>query len=415
MKKATYLKLGIKRCSKTYPAIFAITLVTILAIVLTAVVIMDAGKNSKEKTKLTIGVVGDTSETYLGVGIAALENFDSSKYSIEFEETTERRARRDLKRRDISGYLRVPDNFVENILYGRNNPAEYVVLDDSTGFETALMSEFASLASDWVLMCQSAVYGMQGLTEDYGDSTAKKNMGKNTRAINTMNMEDVLGRNKTYDTETIGIADSLSLEAYYLCGIIVFFLLIWGISCNKLLIRKDYALFRVLYSRGIKSFRQIFSDYVSYLLLTLGTLIFLAIVFGITAQSTNLGIRELRGANIVTCVGFVIKLLPVIVMFTLMHMMMYEMAAGIVNSIVLQLFVSLALAYISGCFYPNYFFPETVQKIADVLPGGAGFSYVRKTLVGAVPLKELGINLAYSGAFALVTVYLRRLHIMGEQ
>lgn len=415
MKKATYLKLSIKRSSKTYPAIFAITVITIFAIALTAVVIMDAGKNSKEKTKLTIGVVGDTSETYLGVGIAALENFDSSKYSIEFEETTERRARRDLKRRDISGYLRVPDNFVENILYGRNKPAEYVVLDDSTGFETALMSEFASLASDWVLMCQSAVYGMQGISEDYGNSAARKNVGKNTRAINTMNMEDVLGRNKAYDTEVIGIADSLSLEAYYLCGIIIFFLLIWGISCNKLLIKKDYALPKVLYSRGIKSFWQVFSDYVSYLVITLGTLVFLAVVFGITIQSINTGIRELRGTNVLTCVGYVVKLLPVIVMFTLMNMMICEMATGIVNTIVLQLFVSLATAYISGCFYPNYFFPETMQKIAQVLPGGAGFAYARKSLVGVIPLKELCINLAYSGMFALVTVYLRRLRIMGEQ
>ena len=102
MKKTKYLRLQIKRAFKIYPSILIITLLTLANIVLTTTVILHQNSN-KGQTKIQLGIVGDTSESYLGIGINALQSFDSSRFSINFIEMDEETAKKSLINREISG------------------------------------------------------------------------------------------------------------------------------------------------------------------------------------------------------------------------------------------------------------------------------------------------------------------------
>lgn len=413
MKKKTYLQLQIKRTAKLYPAILVITMITVLSIALVAAVMLYNNKNSSDKTKIRIGIVGDTTETYLGIGIAALENFDSSRFSIDFYEVNEQEAQEMLKKHELSGYVLIPDDFVQGIVRGKNVPAEYVMLNDSTGFETILMSEVASIVSDWVTRSQGAIYGMQNLAYDYG---YKYNViQKYTNSLNTSYIENIIGRDNTYETVSTGIVDAISGEGYYICGILMFFLLIWGISCNKLLIKKNFAMARSLYARGIKTWWQVICEFLGFFIFTMLTLIILAIIFGVVVQNNDFGVRELKGVGIFECIAFVFKISPVVLMTTLMQMMMYEMTSGTVNAIVFQFLTAVVLAYISGCFYPNSFFPDGVQKFASLLPSGVGFSYMRKSITGISVLSDLGVIVIYIAAFLSLTVFIRKYRMEGDE
>ncbi len=414
MKKTKYLKLQIKRAFKIYPSILIITLITLASIILTTTVILHQNSN-KGQTKIQLGIVGDTSESYLGVGIKALQNFDSSRFSINFIELDEESAKKSLVKREISGYLRIPDNFITDILYGNNTPVEYVVLNENTGFETAIIREIADIASEWITRTQSSVYGLQSITKDAADSKAQKMLGENITDMNLTYITEVLGRSKSYKVYEIGIADSISTEGYYICGLILFFLLIWGLSCNKLLIKNNLSIPRSLYSRGIKSGWQLLCEFAGFFVCTLTTLLIFSVIFGIVTQNNDFGIKELETSGIFSSVVFIIKIIPVVIMISAMQMMIYELVPGTVNSVVLQFFVAIVLAYISGCFYPNYFFPDNIQKLSSLLPSGIGFSYMRKCLTDVPITYEYASIGLYTAIFALLTLTIRNYRIAGDE
>jgi len=414
MKKTKYLKLQIKRAFKLYPSILIITLITLASIILTTTVLLHQNSN-KEQTKIQLGIVGDTSESYLGVGIKALQNLDSSRFSINFIELDEESAQKSLINREISGYLRIPDKFITDILYGNNTPVEYVVLNENTGFETAIMREIADIVSEWITRTQSSVSGLQSITKDVADSNAQKKLGKNITDMNLTYITEVLGRSKSYKVHEIGIADSISTEGYYICGLILFFLLIWGLSCNKLLIKNNLSIPRSLYSRGIKSGWQLLCEFAGFFVCTLTTLLILSIIFGIVTQNNDFGIKELETSGIFSSVVFIIKIIPVVIMISAMQMMIYELVPGTVNSVVLQFFVAIVLAYISGCFYPNYFFPDNIQKLSSLLPSGIGFSYMRKCLTDASITYEYASIGLYTAIFALLTLAIRNYRIADDE
>lgn len=414
MKKTKYLKLQIKRAFKIYPSILIITLLTLASIVLTTTVILHQNSN-KGQTKIQLGIVGDTSESYLGIGINALQSFDSSRFSIDFIEMDEETAKKSLINREISGYLKIPDNFITDILYGYNTPVEYVVLNENTGFETAIMREIADIASEWVTRTQSSVYGLKSATNDSGDSEAVKNLGDNITNMNLTYIKHILGRSQSYEIQELGIADTISTEGYYICGLILFFLLIWGLSCNKLLIKNNLSIPRSLYARGIKSVWQLLCEFAGFFVCTITTLLMLSVIFGLVAQNNNFGIKELETTSIFSSVMFIIKIIPVIIMISAMQMMIYELVPGTVNSVVLQFFVAIVLAYISGCFYPNYFFPDNIQKLSSLLPSGLGFSYMRKCLTDTPITYEYASICLYTTIFALLTLLIRNYRIAGDE
>ena len=58
-------------------------------------------------------------------------------------------------------------------------------------------------------------------------------------------------------------------------------------------------------------------------------------------------------------------------MFAALQFFLYELADGIVNGLMLQLFVGAGMAYLAGYFYPSAFFPQRLRSVGAFLPSGA--------------------------------------------
>ena len=70
--------------------------------------------------------------------------------------------------------------------------------------------------------------------------------------------------------------------------------------------------------------------------------------------------------------------------------------------------------YLSGCFYPNYFFPEGLRKVIDLLPPGAGFGYMRKALLSEFALPQFLLLLGYAAVFIMLAVMIRKRRMAGD-
>lgn len=412
MKKSTYLLLQLKRTMKIYPSVLIITLVTLCSIVLTAGIILHKESESADRQKMKVGLVGDVSDSYLGLGVYALKNMDSSRFTIDFVELNEEEAREKLKKRELTGFVQVPEDFVDSVAHGENVPADYITINAPESFGSVITGEITQTVSGLITRSQNAMDCMFDVAKMSGKN---ENMRSYIDEMTLLYAEQLLGRETTFNINNTGIKDSVSTGGYYICGVLMFLLLLWGISCNRILIKKNYAMSKMLYSRGIKTGSQIVCEYLGYFIVTFITFLVFGLIFGIVVSNNDFGVRELQNADVVTSIGFVIKIIPVIAMIGAMQMMLYEMSSGTVNAILLQFLTAVVLGYISGCFYPDNFFPEVVQKITSVLPSGVGFAFLRKSINGISVMQEFLISAIYTVIFLCSAVLIREYKMAGDE
>ena len=315
-----------------------------------------------------------------------------------------------MEKHEILGYLYVPENYIKNLYTGINTPAKYVTLDGPENLGTMFSEEIVKIVSELVIQSQNGMYSMQDLSEQY-DS---KGYDENTNQLMMIYMNHILERTKSYQVTDLGISDSLSLGGYYLCGIITLFLLLWGISCNRIFSGRNPDYHRLLKISGISPTTQVFCEYGSYVVVSILMMFIFSAAFGILLQFVKLPIPELANITMTNCIFFVIKMLPVIFMITMMQYAFYELIPNFIGALLMQFLLFMLLGYLSGCFYPNFFFPNSLRHIMEMLPVGLGFSFLRKTMANELMLTDFLWVITYLGIFFVIAVYMRKHRIAGE-
>lgn len=413
MKTNKYFSLQTKRAFKHFPAILLITVILIVCITLACILIIGQNKDNTALQKIKIGITGDLSQTYLDIGITALQTLDTSRFSIEFiTMDSEKQAVDAVKKNEIAGYLRIPEGFVKSVVKMNNIPLVYVTSDSPTGFGSILTNEIARTISDTVAETQKGIYGMQKISKEYKKT---QNYKKNTEKINIEYIENVLNRTNSFETQYLGMGDGLSMGAYFVCGGLMLFLLLWGITCNSYLFKKDRSMEKLLVSKGQSPLFQVLAEYGAYLLITAITFTVLAGIAGFALQNVKLGIVELDSIYTADYVFYIFKILPVIIMITALQFMLYELISGYVGVVLLQFIYALGTGYICGCLYPSHYFPETVQKLSQFIPTGVGVSYMRQTMSGNLSKGSLLGVIFFALLFLCLSVMFRAYRIGGKE
>ncbi len=235
-----------------------------------------------------------------------------------------------------------------------------------------------------------------------------------TNRINVEYVETILKRSEVYDHKVLGITDKLSLGGYYICGAIVFFMLLWGISCNSFLMKKDYSLEKLLASRGQTARSQVKGETIAYFTVTFCTLLLFSVIAGAFLQDINTDIIELDRSLLIDYVMFVVKITPVILMLCAFHKMIHELINDVVGVLLFQFLFAIITGYVCGCFYPDYFFPETLQHMGAALPTGIAFGYMKQCMSDSVSgMVWLGV-VFYTVLFMTLTIALRKRRMAGD-
>ena len=408
--KKQYFRLQLKRIFKIFPAVLLITVITFGCLGLAGGMMLQSTLNDDSQQKFTIGLVGNIEDTFMDIGLQALQNMDSSRFYVELKPYSEEDAIRALENREIIGYLHVPKNYIQNLYQGINTPAKYVTLNGPENLGSMFSEEIVKIVSQLVVGSQTGMYTMQDFSVQYD----REDYHKNTDQLMMIYMNHILGRTESYQMKDLGIADSLSLGGYYLCGIITLFLLLWGISCNRIFSSQNSDYNKLLKISGISPTTQVVCEYTSYAIVsTLMTLLF-SVIFTIVLQFVNIPIPELSNVNMFDCIFFVIRIIPVILMFTMMQYALYELIPNFIGAVLTQFLVCMLMGYLSGCFYPNYFFPDTLRSIMEALPVGLGFSYLKNLLSGDLLFTDFIWVMVYAGGFFLLAAKMRNYRITGD-
>lgn len=406
-----YFTLQLKRVIKIFPTILCTGFLLCSVLVLSVSAIMSAESESDKMLKVRVGIVGEIDD-YMGLDIEALLRVLSSKFGAEFVTVTEGEARQQMHAGKMSAYVLIPENLVDTIISGANNtPITYVAAEGQKGISGIVMDEVVGVISELITCPQSSIFGMQNYLRDRGRTDK---LWEATEELNLIYIGALVDIYNVGETEITGMANQVSTGGYYLCSILVIFLLLCGLNCGSLFARRKQELCKLLISKGQKVRNQVLGEYLAYFLMIL---VFFGIVVTVAYVLNAAGImsvKELRNIELGEYVSFVLGLIPAVAVISALQFMMYEFIDNIVSGILVQFLLAVAMGYVAGCYYPLSFFPRALQVFGELTPAGVALSYADKSLIRTGRGKELVIMLIYFIVFLILSVWGRNRRVKNE-
>ena len=404
-----YLRLQGQRIGRLFLQTLLISLLLLGSILLLGGSVLEKNSSGEATKRVRVGLVGIVDDSLLKMGVTALQNMDSSRFSVEFLELPdEAAARAQLQSGALSAYLRVPPDFIERAYAGEVQPMTYVSTDGAVGIGSALVDEIVGSISELLSSSEDAVYGLQSYVRDHVPGIPPGQAGDQ---LVERFLRAILARNRLFRLETVGVGNELSLVEYYVCGFLILFLLLWSTTCSPVFSGRDMELSRLLKARGMPLWQQMLSEFLTYYALMLLTLLCLGLLAWGAARAVDLealGV-ELPGRAVIR--RFLLYLIPVSVMIAALQYLLYELAPGVIHGVLLQFLAAIVLGYVSGCLYPISFFPVSIQRLASVLPTGLGMSCLSAALRKAPVLGQILGLAGYGAVFLGLSVLARRLRL----
>ena len=388
-----YFVLQLKRLLRILPPILLVTAILFGGLAVVHMAATDLNDESGLQVKFPIGLVGTAGDRYFELGLAALGSFDSSRFTVEFIQMEEQEAQVRLRRGELTAYMLIPEGFMDAAISGHIMPIRFVSTVGSASLVSILKDEITRAVETLIIETQKGSYGAGDVAGSVG---ADENQVIND--ISLKYVEFVFARSKMYRVSEIGVFDGLGVSGYLVSGLGVVLFLLICLSFAPVMIRRDYALSRMLCARRIPVVGQMLCDFGVYMLglLAVSTVVFVLLSFG--------------GGVSLTAVA---KGLPAMFALGAMSFLLYEIASDLVSGVLMQFFITLALCFLSGCLYPVAFFPETVQKMAAFLPTGLARMQLADCLRGGFSLHTTGMLLAFSGLFLMIATVLRKIKVRG--
>ena len=402
-----YLTAQLKRTAKGSIAVLLLCAILTVCLMCVTRAATDEAAKKKAAFDLEIGIVGDMENTFLKMGVYALQNLDASSVYVKFTTMDESTAMERLEKREIIGYVFVPESFVEDVMSYKNTPVTFVTLANPTSLAPKLVNRMVEIVSTYITECQCGVYGNEEYARELGTYV-------DYSKLDTLNIEYItflITRDSAFDINVISSPDELSDTAYYVCAIGTLMIMLIGITASPVFAARKMSLPRLLRSGGLGSGAQIAAEYISFTLLLFFCTFMMTAGLGTYIIAAEINVEGLALAGMNDVLGFAFKLFPVCMTVAAMQMLLFELTDSLLNAVILQFVCAVSLGYISGCFYPSYFFPESVQALAAVLPVGSAMNYA-----GSFFLPSHGsivLPLVWTAVFLILTAVARGANMKG--
>jgi hypothetical protein len=89
----------------------------------------------------------------------------------------------------------------------------------------------------------------------------------------------------------------------------------------------------------------------------------------------------------------------------------FEVSDSVAAAVLLQFFSSIALCYISGCFYPINSLPEVFVKLSEYLPTGIVRENFECAFSQSASFENLFKTFIYISLFLAASIFVRRVKI----
>lgn len=403
-KLPSYFGLQLKRAVRLLPRMLAVTLLLAVLSAMSALILARLNEDDASQRRIRIGVAGDMGEEILDQAMDLLQSVDSSRFSIGFERMEEAEGRQLLARGALNGLVLFPDGFAEALWYGEHRPVTYITNAAGSDVGSLMTRELVESISSLILETENAVYGAQALVQEQLPDRDPYRAGDQ---LITRYASAILDRERLYALELQDAGDSLSLAAYYLCGLSLVFVLLWSVSCSPFFSRRSRELGRILSADGFGAAAQVICEFIAFFLLLLCAMAAAGLLAYVLLGRFGVAIPELS-ARSGSALSLLPALLPSALMLCAFQFLLYELSGSAVSGILLQFLSAVVQGYLSGCFYPSSFFPEGLRRLGALLPAGVGMNALRVELLSLPDHRARLFVWTYFLLFLLLSLLLRR-------
>ena len=167
-----YLVIQYKRIFKLLPGITAMILVVAALLGAAGVALMYSDAYKDEQQRYKLGVVGDTDDEMISLGVYMIGTLDASRYMIELVEYPDEATAKDAMRAaDISAYIVITEEFSDALNAMTNDSKlKYYATSGQKGISNVMMDEIAAIATNIIVYSETGICTLREVMKEQGFS-----------------------------------------------------------------------------------------------------------------------------------------------------------------------------------------------------------------------------------------------------
>lgn len=351
-----YWKLELKRAIRRLPHMF---LGAAVLICLMGTAAFLAGKllyGEAVAGRIQVGVVMPENDRLSAQAVRMISSLESVKSLCDFSYLDEETCREKQETGELDAVLKVPEDFVKDILNGTNTPVT-VILTENGGLENRIFKELADAGMTILGASQAGIYAGDELLSDYGKL---ENIPQAEEDLNKIYLSISLPRMDYFKKQPVQASGDVSVSCFY--GISAFVLLLFFsvIPVSGFLEPAPrsfhLALRRLKIGKGTVTGARIVS------------LAVLLLAVGLPAGMGACVLGDIALDKMFLPAGFTLAL--ICLGTASFSTFLFQAAGGKLGGVLLLFFGVAGIHFLSGGFLPLVFLPDSFRSIAPFLPSG---------------------------------------------
>ncbi len=381
-----YGKLECKKAFQQLPPLLLGSILILLFIAGILGVLSIRSNDTETSSQIQIGVVAAEQEPYLDWMIQTIENMDRLEFTCEFHKLSEEKAKKQLENGTLDVVFIVPNQYVDSLIQGREAPLIIRFGKGDTTIASFLIRQIGEAASTFMTNTQAGIYTMN---EFYAEQELP-NQETDELALNLRYLDTIAGRNGLIQVEEVTQAFTLSETEHYATAAVVLLLLLWGMTCPALLRTENIAFQNALRRCGIGTIWQTLIHGFSLVTVFSCCYLLLAFISTVALAFSNSIVPGMIPDSTLDWLGCFVKIIPTILPACALLLLIYDIIPDSIGGVMLLFLSILILGYLSGCFFPLSMLPQSIQRIAPILPLRVMYEYVSSCFTGHEELMALG-------------------------
>ncbi len=336
-------------------------------------------------------VTSDAEDEYMQMALRYLTNMNSTSLALDFEIMEKEKAMRALQKHDVIAVMLFPDDVVNGIMWGRNDPIE-IRFSDTDALSSVFLSE---LTRSGALMLSAAQADTYSATDLYYALGAQDSLYDAYNDIDMMNFSYVLSREKLFTA-----SETLPVFLSYIASALLLFLFFSSTAFAPALRMEDRAFTDLLFSGKALS-----AGYLAVRFLANWLVMFLFSAVCCIAASL---VPELPFAISVSAdAQTLLQLLLISGVLSAFALFLHQASGSAPVSVLLQLTLSVGMLFCSGGILPAAFLPSGLLRVGTLLPTAPLSTDLLQLLTGESGSHSAALLLWTVGFFAAACIAFR--------
>lgn len=347
----TILKIEIKRALKSIPYFLA---GAVVLAVLAGTIAFSANRmlyGDKSVGAIQVGVSVPEEDRGAKWIMSMVSSLESVSSLCEFVYLDEEEGRRQMEQGEIYALMLIPDQLLEGIMNGTNEPVT-IVFPEQAGLEASVFRELTDAGTEILKTAQAAVYGADELLTDMG---RRDQISQAESDLNRLYLKYALSRSVYFKTEQVSASGDVTTEVFYGISCAVMAVLLLGIPAAGFLRPFSPVMEKKLYLSGFSRPLRLWArTIVLALLFALATAVPFFLCLGEGMFQSGLASVPVWLLICLCASGWVI--------------LIYEAGRGTLAGVSILFLSTVVMMFMSGGLIPSVFLPEAVSEAGRFTP-----------------------------------------------